>query len=168
MRARVRIALGLLLLLHLPATSQGGTAAAGHEHQVAFEPSLASWAEASQRCAALGPGLAPHELAAQAAADGLLGAVATHLCTHESDAIFFWISNGNGSSHTDPGALCKGLLVHYSSRQARVAMAACGQRHCFLCSTQQAGLRASSTGSARTGRSLLQVADSSNCNMTGQ
>jgi hypothetical protein len=48
-----------------------------------------------------------------------------------------------------------------------VATAACGQRHCFVCSTQQTELRTSATGSAQT-RRRLEGAGSTNCNLQGQ
>jgi hypothetical protein len=178
--SRTRALLWLLLALHL--TSKGETAAADiHTQQVALQPSLATWKEAYERCATLGRRLAPPELAAQQAAaeDGLFGPATTQQCTpHASGAAYVWVDVGGASRREaippGPGVpgralvdQCQGLVFNHTSRQAHAAPAACGKRHCFLCSAPQAGPRMSTTGAAKSGRHLL-AADSSNCNMAGQ
>jgi hypothetical protein len=174
-RTRAYVALlWLLLALHLASRC---AAAAWHKQQVALQPTLATWNEAFERCAGLGRRLAPRELAARAAADVfLLDPATTHQCTpHGSDATVVWVDVGD-SSRAPPGPgepgravvdQCQGLAFNLTSRQARPTRAACDQRHCFLCSAEQAEQRESATGSAESGRRLT-VAVSSNCNMTGQ
>ncbi len=174
----MHVALWLLLSLRL-ALQADAASPQRLGQQVALEPSPATWTEASERCATLGPGLAPLELAEQAAADGLsFGRVTTHECTpHGSDATVVWIDASDGS-RTDPaslggsagrpaGELCPALLFNHTTRQARATAEACDRHRCFLCSAQQAGLHKSATGSAQSGRRLM-VADSTNCNMTGK
>jgi hypothetical protein len=174
-RTRAHVALlGLLLSQHL--ASQCDAYAARHEQQVALQPSLATWNEAYERCATLGRRLAPHELAAQQAAaeDGLFGPATTQQCTpHASDAAFVWVDVGGGSQREAPPGpgvpgramvdQCQGLVFNHTSRQAHAAPAACGKRHCFLCSAPQAGPRMSTTGIGQSGRRLRLA----NCNMAG-
>jgi hypothetical protein len=154
-RTRAHVALWLLLV---------GFAAQCHtawdKQHVPRQPSLATWTEASVRCAAVGRRLAPHELAAEAAADGLFGPLnmAEPRCTPEqSDATIVWVGNrGSRLAPLDlggpwrPGAdLCQGLVFNHTSRQAHLTGERCDQLHCFLCSAPQ-------------------DVDSSACNMTGQ
>jgi hypothetical protein len=178
-RIRALVALGLLLSLHL--APRCDAAAARPQQPVALEASLATWAEASERCAAMGQRLAPRELAAQAAAeDAPFGPVATHRCTpHEgdgSDATIVWVDVDDSRDEAPPdlgdpgrqkGEQCQGLVFNHTSRQAYLTTAACDRRHCFLCSASQAGTRMSTAGSAQSGRRLM-VANSTNCNMAGQ
>jgi hypothetical protein len=178
-RTRTHVAL-LGLLLPLQLASQCDAYPARHEQQVALQPSLATWAEAYERCATLGRRLAPPELAAQQAAaeDGLFGPATTQQCKPRgSEATVLWVDVDHGSRREAPPGpgvpgramvdQCQGLVFNHTSRQAHAAPAACGKRHCFLCSAPQAGLRMSTTEGATFGRRLM-VADSSNCNMTGQ
>jgi hypothetical protein len=154
-RTRPRAAVVLVALLLI--SQCDATTAPWRKQQVALEPTLAAWAETFLRCAALGRTLAPHELAAQAAADGLLGPINTtqHRCKRkESDATVLWVDAGDGGSRMNRGGpwrpggdLCQGLVFNHTSRQAHLTGERCDQLHCFLCSTPQ---------------------DSSNCNMTGQ
>jgi hypothetical protein len=160
-RTRSHVALWLFLSLHI--ASRCNSAADWHKQPVVLQASLATWTEAAERCAALGPGLAPHELAAQAAADRLLGPVATGRpqCTpHGSDVTVLWVEVGDGPTDEQ----CHGLVFNHTSRQAHLAGEACAQRHCFLCSAPQAGLRKSTSGSTQSGRHLMNLA---NCNMAG-
>ncbi len=171
---RTHVTLWLLLSLRL--ALQSDAASPQRLMQLAaLEPSPAAWTEASERCATLGLGLAPLELAEQAVADGLLfGRVTTHQCTpHGSDATFMWIDASDGSRMDaaslggSAGRLCPALLFNHTTRQARATAEACDRHRCFLCSAQQSGLNKSATGSAQSGRRLM-VADSTNCNMTGK
>ncbi len=180
MHMRTHVALWLLLLsLRLALQSDAASPQRLSRQQVALEPSPATWTDAFERCATLGLGLAPRELAEQAAADGLLfGRVTTHECTpHGSDATVVWVDVGDisrmdpaklgGSAGRPAGEQCPALLFNHTTRQARATAEACDRHRCFLCSAPQAGLHTSATGSAQSGRRLM-VADSSNCNMTGK
>jgi hypothetical protein len=179
---RTHVALWLLLSsLRLALQSDAAASQRLSRQQAALEPSPATWTKASERCATLGPGLAPLELAEQAAADGLLfGRVTTHECTpHGSDATVVWVdvrdgrdvwvdaASQGGSSGRPAGEQCPALSFNHTNRQARATAEACDRHHCFLCSDQQARLRKSAAGSAQSGRRLM-VADSTNCNMTGK
>ncbi len=178
MYMRTHVALWLLLSLRLALQSDAASPQRLSRQQAAVVPSPAKWTEASERCAALGHGLAPRELAAQAAADGLFfGRGTTHECTQPgSDTTVVWIDVRDGI-RMDPAKLggpgqhmgeqCPALLFNHTSRQARPTAEACDQRRCFLCSAPQAGLNKSATGSAQSGRRLM-VADSTNCNMAGK
>jgi hypothetical protein len=168
----------LLLLLSSLQLALQSDAAAPQRLRQPLEPSPATWKEASERCAALGHGLAPRELAEQAAADGLFfGRGTTHECTQPgSDTMVVWIDVRDGI-RMDPAELggpgpsageqCPALLFNHTSRQAHATADACERRRCFLCSAPQAGLHMSATVSVQTGRRLM-VADSSNCNMAGR
>jgi hypothetical protein len=174
---RAHVGLGLLLSLHL-ASQCNAAAALSYPQQVALQPSLATWTEAAERCAALGQRLAPRELAAQAAAeDGRNGRVTQQCTSTGRGATVMWVdaSDGNreaplnlGGHGRHRGEQCQGLVFNHTSRQAQSAAEACDQRHCFLCSAAQAELmRKTTTSSTKSGRRLM-VADSTNCNMAGQ
>ena len=167
-QTRDHLAVGLLLLLSCLLASPCDAAASWRKQQVALHPSLAIWTEAAKRCAAMGQRLAPRELAAQAAADGLLGAVITHQCTpHSSDTTVLWVDVGDGAANLDAGDQCQGLAFNHTQRRARVTADACNQRHCFLCSAPEASSTTATGTRALSGRRLM-VADSTNCNMKGQ
>jgi hypothetical protein len=155
---RTHVALWLLLSLHVASRCDAAAA-----RQVALQASLATWTEASERCAALGPGLAPHK-----PADGLLVGVATgHTqCTsHGSDVTVLWVKVGDGPTDEQ----CHGLVFNHTSRQAHLAGEACDQRHCFLCLAPQAGLIKSTTGSVQSGQRRLMDVNTTNCtNPTGR
>jgi hypothetical protein len=177
MYMRTHVALWLLLSLRLAPQSDAASPQRLRQ-QVAVVPSPATWTEASERCAALGPGLAPRELAAQAAADGLFfGRVATHECAPPgSDTTVVWVDVG-ASSRIDPAKLggpgppageqCPALLFNHTSRQVDATADACERRRCFLCSAPQAGLVKSARYRGQPQRRLM-VADSSDCNMAGK
>jgi hypothetical protein len=169
---RTHVALWLLLSLRLALQSDAASPQRLRQ-QAALVPSPATWHEASERCATLGPSLAPRELPGLAATDGLsFGIAATHQCTpNGSDATVVWMDVGNGSS-TAPASLvrpgqCPALVFNHTSRQARPTAEACDQRRCFLCSAPQAGLYTSATSRGKHQRRMM-VADSSNCNMAGK
>ena len=118
----------------------------------------------------MGQRLAPRELAAQAAADGLLGASIAHQCTpHSSDATVtvLWVA-GDGAANLDgrlAGDQCKGLAFNHTQGRARGTVDACNQRHCFLCSAPES--RPTSATGTMSGRRLME-ADLDNCDMAGQ
>jgi hypothetical protein len=171
-RSLAHVVLGLLLSLHVASPRDPTPAARWHKQQVALEPSLATWTEAYERCAALGSGLAPHELAAQAP-------FSTHpqCATRGSDATVVWVDSIDGNRESPPilgrqglhtDEHCHGLIFNHTSRQAQLAGKACDQRHCFLCLAQQAVVRKSTTRSVHIGRRRLMDANSTHgCDETG-